>query len=101
MPDVLVVAPIREGVAPGAVLDLIGGARQIADASNGKVVAAALGTTAGAAASGLIARGADVVLTSTEASLDAAPGEAGLIALEAACKATSPAVVLLAADAAG
>lgn len=101
MTDVLVVVPVRDGAVPGTALDLLGGARQLADASGGKVTAAALGPTAGQVGDALIARGADVVLTSTEVSLETAPGEAGVIALEAACKAASPGVVLVAADTAG
>ncbi len=101
MTDVLIAAPVREGAVAGAVLDLIGGARDLADATGGKVSVAALGPTAASVAPTLIARGADVVLTSTEASLESAPGEAGVIALEAACKALSPNVVLLSADASG
>jgi len=96
--DLLVVASVRDGVAPAAALDLLGGARSLADASHGNVTVAALGVTAASAAQTFVERGADLVLTSTQAAFDVAPGEAGVIALEAAVKATKPDVVLFVAD---
>ncbi len=101
MTDVLVVAPLRDGAPSNLVLDLIGGARQIADRTGGKVTVAALGTGANGSGPGLIARGADVVLTCDESSLAHSPGEAGVIALEAAFRAAPVDVVLLVADATG
>jgi electron transfer flavoprotein alpha subunit len=62
------------------------------------VTVAALGVSAAAAGRSLVERGADLVLTSTEAAFDAAPGEAGVIALEAAVKIASPGVILCVAD---
>lgn len=101
MTNVLVAAPVRNGEVSGSVLDLLGGARALADQLGGTVAVAALGPGAGDAAPGLIARGADLVLTSEEPSLVASPGEAGLIALEAAARASQPSVVLLVADSHG
>ena len=101
MPDILVAAPVREGTVAGAIWDLLGGARELADATGGKVIVAALGVTADQAGPSLIARGADLVLTSTETALDTAPGEAGVIALTEACRVVAPSIVLLAADASG
>jgi electron transfer flavoprotein alpha subunit len=100
MPDVLVAAPVREGAVSAAVLDLLGGARGLAG-ETGRVSAVALGAGADRAAPGLIAHGADLVLTSSEPALLQAPAEAGLLALVAAGQATNPAIVLLAADADG
>jgi electron transfer flavoprotein alpha subunit len=99
--NILVAAPVREGMVAGAIWDLLGGARELADATEGKVIVAALGVTADQAGASLIARGADLVLTSTEATLETAPGEAGVIALTEACRVAAPNVVLLAADAYG
>jgi electron transfer flavoprotein alpha subunit len=99
--DVLVVAAVRDGVVSALALDLLGGARSIADAWGGKVTVAALGPGAAEAGAALIARGADLVLASSERSLEVAPGEAGVIALEAAYRAAPASVVLLVADASG
>jgi electron transfer flavoprotein alpha subunit len=96
--DVLVVASVRDGVVPAAALDLLGGARQLADASHGSVTVAALGLTADRVGQSLVEHGADLVLTSTEASFDVAPGEAGVIALEAAWKVSNAGIVLCIAD---
>jgi electron transfer flavoprotein alpha subunit len=101
MTHVLVSAPVREGQVASGVLDLLGGARDLADATGGKVTVAALGVGATQVGPSLVARGADVVLTSEESALAVAPGEAGVIALEAAVRAAQPDVVLLAADSYG
>jgi electron transfer flavoprotein alpha subunit len=99
--DVLIVAPVRAGAVSALALDLLGGARAIANLSGGRVTVAALGAGAGDVGPSLVARGADVVLTSSERSLEVAPGEAGVIALEAAYRAAPAEVVLLVADATG
>jgi len=99
--NVLVVAPVRGGAVSALALDLLGGARAIADASGGKVTVAAIGSSAAEAGSTLVARGADLVLTCSEPSLDVAPGEAGVMALEAAYRLAPAKVVLLVADAFG
>lgn len=98
MTDILVAISVRDGVVSAAALDLLGGARRLADASHGIVTVAALGVTAAAAGRDLVERGADVVLTSTETSFDVAPGEAGVIALAAAWKASNAGIVLCVAD---
>lgn len=101
MAGILVAAPVRDGATSNAVLDLLGGARDLADQTGGQVTALALGPSAGRAAATLVARGADVVLTCCEASLESAPGEAGVVALEAAYRAAEPGVILLVADSSG
>lgn len=101
MADVLLAAPMRDGSVPGAVLDLLGGARSLADALGGRVAVAAIGAGAAVAAPALVAGGADLVLTCADPALERAPGEAGAIALEAAYRAAEPAVVLLPADTLG
>lgn len=101
MARVLIAAPVRDGTVAGGILDLLGGARELADATGGSVTVAALGPGAEQAALDLIARGADTVLASAEAALAASPGEAGLVALEEAVKVAAPDVVLLAADSLG
>lgn len=98
MTDILVAASVHDGVAPAAALDLLGGARKLADASHGKVTVAALGVSAAATGQAFVGRGADLVLTSTEASFDAAPGEVGVIALEAAWKISNASIVLCVTD---
>jgi len=99
--DLLLAAPVRDGEVSRGSLDLLGGARALADQTGGKVTVAALGTAANQAATTLIAYGADTVLTCAEPALETAPGEAGVIALEAACRASEPGVVLLVADSYG
>ncbi len=101
MTGILVAAPVRDGATSSAVLDLLGGARDLADQTGGQVTVVALGPTADRAAATLVARGADVVLICAEPSLESAPSEAGVVALEAAYRAAEPQVILLAADSSG
>lgn len=101
MSDVLVAVPMRDGATASAVLDLLGGARELADQTGGRVTALALGSSADRGATALVARGADVVLTWGDSALEAAPGEVGISALEAACQVAAPGIVLLAADSQG
>lgn len=101
MAKVLLAAPLRGGAVPARVLDLLGGARELADQTEGAVAVIALGDGADRGAPTLIAHGADEVLICVEPTLETAPEEAGVVALAAACRATMPAVVLLAADSQG
>jgi electron transfer flavoprotein alpha subunit len=97
----LMAAPVRGGAISSGVLDLLGGARELADQTGGKVTVVALGQAADQVAAKLIAHGADDVLTCTESALESAPGEAGVVALEAAYRASTPSVILLVADSYG
>lgn len=102
MGDVLVAIAARTGGVSAADRELLGGARDLIDGgAAGRAVAVALGPGAEAMGPELIAAGADLVLTCEHAAISASPGEAGLAALEAACRACEPAVVLLPADAHG
>lgn len=101
MPSVLVGAPVRRGLVSGSVFDLLAGARSLAHARDGAVAVVALGRGAPDAAADLVSRGADLVLTSEEPSLESAPEEAALVALEAAARTIQPAVILLLADSFG
>lgn len=91
--------------AGGAVsltsLELTRAAAQLAAEMQGDVAVLALGAGAGAAAAALQGAGAAEVFTCEEASLEIAPGEAGLLALERACGILSPSLVLLPADSLG
>src|SRR5579883_81851 len=82
-------------------MDLLGGARAMADATNGRVAVLALGAGEEKVTSELIARGADDVLTWSNRALASWSGEAGVAALVAAAKLTSPDVILMVADSAG
>jgi electron transfer flavoprotein alpha subunit len=101
MPKILVAAPVQSGAVSGSLIDLLGGAADLAAQTGQQVVVAALGPGAGQVAGALIARGADQVLTCEEPTLDQAPGEAGIIALAEACRQTEPTLVLLPADTCG
>lgn len=101
MARVLVVAPVRGGPVAPSVLELLGSARDLAGATGGRVSVVALGRGAETVADTLIARGADEVFTCSDPALDAVPGEAGVMALVAACRAASADIVLLVSDTAG
>lgn len=98
MQRILVAAPVQDGAVAGRILDLLGGAADLAAATGMQVAVAALGPGASQTADGLVARGADLVVYCEDEALKRSPGEAGLQALEAACRQYEPAVVLLPAD---
>ncbi|MDB4894875.1 MAG: Electron transfer flavoprotein alpha subunit [Firmicutes bacterium] len=101
MTNVLVAALVGNGAVSGAVLDLLGGAADLAAQTGGQVTVAALGPGAARCASALISHGADLVLTCEEDALATHPGEAGALALVAASQATGATVILFPADTSG
>lgn len=80
-----------------AVREVLGGARRLADASGGQVVAGALGAAA-QDAEAMIAHGADRVLTVEHAALGEADADAYVDAAEAVCRQAGEALVLLPGD---
>jgi electron transfer flavoprotein alpha subunit len=76
---------------------LLGAARAL----GGPVAACCLGPEAVAVAEDLRGHGADEVVWWDDPTLQAAPGEAGLHALQRACGETTPALILFPADSAG
>lgn len=101
MKHILVAAPVQNGAVAGRILDLLGGAAELGAAAGLPVAVAALGTGAAQAAAELLARGADFVLHCSDTALERSPGEVGLLALEAACRASEAVLILLPADTRG
>ena len=81
--NVVVIGWGSDGQGPSAaVREMLGGARRLADASGGQVIAGALGAAA-RAAQGMIAHGADRVLTVEHEALAEPDADAYVAAAEA------------------
>ena len=92
---VTILAELKNGKPDRTSLDLLGGARQIADASGWQLSAALLGSGVRDQAESLIAAGADQVLCVDDPLLDGYQNDAFLAALIAVVEARSPALLLL------
>ena len=94
--NVVVIGWGVDGGGPAsAVREVLGGARRLADASGGQVIAGALGAAA-QAAQGMIAHGADRVLTVE--GLPEGDADAYVAAAEAVCRQAGAGLVLLPGD---
>ncbi len=101
MPGVLVVVAGDADRLSRNTLEVLGGAGRLGGKLGEGVAAVVLGERAEAAAPALIAHGADTVYAVASPLLKEYQAELCLAALEAACAAAQPRVVLLAADSVG
>jgi electron transfer flavoprotein alpha subunit len=101
MVDVLVMAEGAGGAPSRNTLELLGAARGLADATQGRVKAAVLEGAPGGLAAGLFAHGADQVLCAQHSLLADYQAEVFISALAQVAAHAQPQVVLLADDACG
>ncbi len=99
--NVYVFAEQREGKLQNVALELLGKARDLADALNEKVCAMVLGSGIKDLAATLIAHGADEVLLVDDPSLDVYPTEPSAQAIRAVVDAKKPGILLLGATTIG
>lgn len=97
--NIIVLAWGGDGGSPSAsTLEVLGGARRLADETSGTVTVGALGAAAGEAANALIEYGADKVLTVSDDSLAGYDADAYLDAAVAVCNEAGDGFVLIVGD---
>lgn len=101
MVDVLVVSQGEMEMPSRNTLEVLGAARELADASHGTLKAAVLGRIPDGLPARLFAHGADQVLRVEHPLLEAYQGDAYVAALVQVAKAAGPGVILLADDSVG
>ncbi len=101
MADVLVVAGGQDSVPSQSTLELLGTARRLADASQGKVKAAVLEAAPSGLAPGLFAYGVDQVFRATHPLLQAYQADVHVTTLSQIAEQAGPQVILLTDDSCG
>lgn len=101
MAAILVAVPTVDGEVPRTTRGLVASAAGLAREAKVEITAAVIGRGAQYAARAVLAAGARSVLVCAEPALERAPGEAGVLALQAAAERTQATVILLPADSLG